>query len=246
MEKKNLYHDTAKYYDLLESKKQITSEMNFLAKHLKKAKARTVLDVACGTGIYLVGLKKKGFYVEGLDLSESMLKEAKKKDHKIKLYNKDMSSFRISKKYDSAMCLSSSLASLPNFSLIKKTLKNIFNHLNSNGIFILDLPNHSVEIEKSNNIKKRISGKIPNGRASITFLSTKKGNKWKQMTSGEIIIKEKKTKFKEFWEELIYSPKKLEDSLKKIGFTTMKIYGSLDGKKFDKNKSYHRIYLLKK
>ena len=246
MEKRNLYNDTAKYYDLLESKKQITRELNFLTKPLKKNKVKTILDVACGTGIYLVGLKKKGFYVEGLDFSKSMLKESRKKDSKIKLYNQDMSSFRINKKYDSIVCLSSSLVALPNFSLIKKTLKNIFNHLNSDGIFILDLPHHSVEIEKYNNVKKQISGKIPNGRASITFLSTKKGNKWKQITSGEVTIKGKKTKFNEFWEELIYSPKKLEDFLKKVGFTTMRIYGSLDGKKFNKNKSSHKVYLLKK
>lgn len=244
MQKKNIYHDTAKYYDFLENKKKISKEINFLTRYLKKAKVRTILDVGCGTGIYVVGLKTKGFDVEGLDLSESMLKEARKKDPKIKLYKKNMSSFKINKKYDSIMCLSSSLASLPNFSLMKKTLKNIFNHLTPNGTFILDLPNHSVEIEKYNNIKKNISGKIPKGKANFTFLSTKKGNKWKQIWSGEIIIKGKKTKFKELWEELIYSPKKLETSLKKIGFTTLKMYGSLEGKKFDKNKSYHRIYLL--
>ncbi len=246
MKQKNLYPNAAKYYDFLENKKRISEEINFLAKHLKRAKARNILDVGCGTGIYLVGLKKKGFDVEGLDLSESMLKEVKKKDSKIKLYNQNMSSFKISKKYDSILCLSSTLAALPNFSLIKKTLKNIFNHLTPDGIFILDLPNHSVEIKESNNIKKDISGKIPGGKANFTFLSTKKGDKWKQIWSGEIIKKGKKTKFKEFWDELIYSPKELENYLKKIGFTILKMYGSINGEKFDKNKSWHRVYLLKK
>ena len=121
--KKNLYDDTAEYYDLLEDNKKITKEINFLAKHLKKAKVKTVLDVGCGTGIYVVGLKKKGFDVEGLDLSGSMLKEARKKDSKIKLYKKDMSSFKIKKKYDSVICLSSTLVALPNLRLIQKTLK---------------------------------------------------------------------------------------------------------------------------
>ncbi len=243
---KGLYHNSAKYYDLLEDKKKIAKEINFLEKHLKKAKAKTILDIGCGTGIYLVGLKKKGFDVEGLDLSENMLKEARKKDPKIKLYKKDMSSFKLSKKYDSVICLSSALVFLPNFSLIKKTLKAIFNHLTPKGTFILDLPNHSVQIEKSNNIKKHLSGKIPQGNANFTFLSTKKGNKWKEMWYGEIIRKGKKVKFKDLWEELIYSPKKLENYLKKIGFATLKMYGSLEGKKFDKNKSYNRTYLLKK
>ncbi len=246
VKKKNLYSGTAKYYDFLEDKEKINKEINLLSKHLKKVKVKTILDVGCGTGIYLIGLKKKGFNVDGLDFSESMLKEARKKDPKIKLYKKDMGSFKINKKYDSVICLSSSLVSLPNFNLIKKTIKNIFNHLVSNGTFILDLPNHSVEIKKENNIENHISGKIPQGRADFTFLSTKRRNKWKQIWSGEIIKNGKRTKFKELWEELIYPPKKLENFLKKVGFTTLKIYGSLDGKKFEKNKSYQKIYLLQK
>lgn len=246
MEKKNLYHNSAKYYDFLESKKKIVQEINFLTKHLKTAKVKTILDIGCGTGIYLVGLKKKGFYVEGLDLSESMLKEVRKKDSKVRLYNQDMSSFKISKKYDSILCLSSTLASLPKFSLMKKTLKNIFNHLVPKGIFILDLPNHSVEIEESNKIKKQISGKISQGKANFTFFSTRNGNRWEQVWSGEIIRNGKKTKFKELWEELIYPPKKLENFFKKIGFKVLKVYGTLDGEKFYKDKSYHKIYVLKK
>lgn len=246
MKKKNLYPNSAEYYDLLEDKKKINKEINFLSNHLKKAKIKTVLDIGCGTGVYLIGLKKKGFDIEGLDLSEGMLKEARKKDSKIKLYKKDMSSFKINKKYDSAICLSSTLVALPNFRLIQKTLKNIFNHLIPNGIFILDLPNHSVEIKKYNNVNESISGKIPQGKANFTFFHTQKRNKWKQTWLGEIIKKGKKIKFEVFWDELIYSPKKLEDYLKEIGFITLKIYGSLEGKKFNKNKSYHRTYVLKK
>ncbi len=246
MKKKNLYHDTAQYYDFLEDKKKIAEEIKFLTRNLKKAKVKTILDVGCGTGIYLVGLKKKGFDIEGLDLSEAMLKETKKKDSKIKLYKKDMSSFEINKKYDSILCLSSSMAALTNFTLMKKTIKNIFNHLNCKGFFILDLPNHSVEIKKFNNIRKNIFGEILGGKANMNFFSTKKGNKWKQIWSGEIIRNGKKEEFKEKWDELIYSPEKLESYLKKVGFKLLKIYGSLDGEKFNKNKSYHRVYLLKK
>lgn len=246
MEKKNLYPNSAKYYDLLEDKKKIDKEVNFLSKHLKKAKVKTILDVGCGTGIYLVELKKNGFEVEGLDLSEYMLKEARKKDSKIKLYKKDMSFFKINKKYDSIICLSSSLVALPNFRLIKKTLQNIFTHLISGGIFILDLPNHSVEIKKYNNINENISGKIPQGRANFTFFHTKKRNKWKQTWLGEITKKGKKTKFKVLWDELIYHPKKLENFLEEMGFTTLQIYGSMRGEKFNENKSYHRTYILKK
>jgi len=245
-EKKNLYQLSAKYYDFLVDKKDLEKEVNFITKFLNKFKTKSLLDVGCGTGLYLTRFKKQGFNVEGLDLSTNMLKEARKKNKIIKLHKKNLLDFKINKKYDAIICLSSTLILLPNFNLIKKTLKNIKSHLVLKGIFILDLPNHSVEIKALNNVKEHESIKIPGGKMEATFLSYKKENKWREEWYGNVIKGKKRTKFKDIWEEYIYSPRTLEEYFKKIGFNILKIYGSLKGGKFDKNKSYRRVYFCQK
>jgi 2-polyprenyl-3-methyl-5-hydroxy-6-metoxy-1,4-benzoquinol methylase len=44
-----------------------------------------VLELACGTGRITIPLAKEGFKVSGLDISESMLAEAKKKSEREKV-----------------------------------------------------------------------------------------------------------------------------------------------------------------
>jgi len=243
---KNLYKDCAEYYDLVVDKKEIQKEVEFISRLFNKFKVKTALDVGCGTGLYLIPLKRKKFDIEGLDLSINMLKEVRKKSKTIKLHKKDMSNFKINKKYDAIICLSSTLIILPNFKIIKKTIKNLYKHLSPGGILILDLPNHLKEIKEKNNLKEHESHNTPKGKLNFTFLSYKKGNKWIEEWYGVTKRKNKVLKFKDTWEELIYSPKELESSLKKAGFNILKIHGSMKGIKFDKNKSYRRTYLCKK
>lgn len=244
--KKCLYVECAKYYDLFVNKKEINKEIEFISRLLNKFKVKFVLDIGCGTGLYLIGLKKKGFDVEGLDLSKEMLKEVRKKSKKIKLYNKSMLNFRINKKYDAITCLSSTLLALPNFKLIEKAIKNFYEHLNLKGILFLDLPNHLKEIRECNNVKKHTSYNLPEGRFDSTEISCKKGNKWVEKWYGIVRKGNKVSKFKDIWEEFIFQPKMLVISLKKIGFKILKIYGSMMGDRFDKNKSWRIVYLCRK
>ena len=242
--KKNIYQDSAKYYDLLVNKKEIKKEVAFLANLLKKYRVKTLLEIGCGTGLYLIPLGKKGFEVEGLDLSENMLKEAKKKDPELKLYKRNMADFKLGKKYGLVLCLSSTLLLLKNFKQIKKAIENFIDHLTPKGILLLDLPNHKVEIREKNNIKEHERHKILGGIANFTFLSTKKQNKWQERWWGEIVRKSKVERFEDLWEEFIYSPEKLERFFKKKNLKILKLYGSLKGNKFNKNKSYRRVYIL--
>jgi len=242
---KSLFNSCAKYYDFIEPKEDIRKNSLFISKLLNRFGVKYILEIGCGTGSFLIQLKKLGFDVQGLDFSKGMLKEARKKS-KIKLYHKDMSNFKINKKYDAIICIGSSLLALPNFKLIRKTIQNSYNHLNKNGIIFLDLPNHRREIRQCNNKKEHVSYKIPKGRLESIFLSYKKGNKWVEVWNGSVKEGGKVSKFVDIWEEVIYSPKELEASLKNTGFNIFRIYGSMKGEKFDENKSWRRIYLCQK
>lgn len=60
-----------------------------------------ILDVGCGTGKSMLPLIKKGYpNIEGLDISESMLRVAKSLMPKNKFYNVSFEDFQITKKYN--------------------------------------------------------------------------------------------------------------------------------------------------
>lgn len=223
-------------------------EMNakFISKQLNKFNVKTVLELACGSGWYLFPLKKLGFDIEGLDISKEMLDIAIKKSKYIKLYQQDITNFKVNKKYDAILILNSGLALLPKQSLITKTIKQCQRYLNKNGILLIDLPNHKKEFKERNLKKEYEEYKIPNGKFEIVFGYKKKANKWIEEWDGFIKQGDKSLKFKEYYEELIYSPQAVEKDLKNNGFNILKVFGSRKGGKFDSNNSWRRVYLCRK
>jgi ubiquinone/menaquinone biosynthesis C-methylase UbiE len=243
----NDFSGSSKYYGTLEfNQKSHNKKVNFYKKILKKYKAKSVLDLGCGNGLYLFPLKKANFDIEGLDISKKMLSEARKKSKSIKLYLQDMSKLKINRNYDSIICLNSSLVLLPNFKSIEKTIRKCSEHLNANGILLLDLPNHEIEIKNSNYEQTISTSKIKNGRIDAIYRDHKKGNKW--ITDWFGFVKKGKNffHFREHYEELIYPVKKFENMLKKNNLNIVKLYGARDGKSFNPKSSTRRVYLCQK
>ncbi len=58
-------------------------EHSLVNRHIEKLKSKLVLDAGCGTGLYSMRFARKGAYVMGLDCSEEMLQNAKKKSSSI-------------------------------------------------------------------------------------------------------------------------------------------------------------------
>ena len=86
----NLY---SQYYDLLYSDKDYIREVDYIIKLIKENidHSKTLLDMGCGTGKHAELLSNKDFIVHGIDISEDMLKIAKKrskdKEHKLVFSN---------------------------------------------------------------------------------------------------------------------------------------------------------------
>jgi SAM-dependent methyltransferase len=56
---------------------RLAAELAFIEGHLQARKARSVLDVACGTGMHALALAERGYEVVGVDLSAGMIKRAR-------------------------------------------------------------------------------------------------------------------------------------------------------------------------
>ena len=84
--------DYSLLYDVIYSKKNYKAEANFISQIIKKFHSPNIniLDIGCGTGEHTLELLKKGYKVTGIDLSNEMLKIAKKKLLSNKLFSNNL------------------------------------------------------------------------------------------------------------------------------------------------------------
>lgn len=100
-----------------------------------------VLELGCGTGRFTALLAADGYEVTGLDLSEAMIKVAKKKPFgkRISYVCSDMRNFNLGKKFDVVISVCDSMNYLLNNDDMCNTFLSVGKHLEKGGYFIFDL-----------------------------------------------------------------------------------------------------------
>lgn len=75
----NNFIEYAKYYNLLNKEKNYIEECDYLQKIFKRFQVipASLLDFGCGTGRHAIEFARRGHWVQGVDLSEEMIKLAK-------------------------------------------------------------------------------------------------------------------------------------------------------------------------
>jgi SAM-dependent methyltransferase len=142
---KNRYINTAEFYDL-DQRDNLIVDIPFYLEYAQKQKGN-ILELGCGTGRVSIELAKSGYFVTGLDLSEPMLEIYKNKienlsqniQEKINLINGNMAEFNLNKKYSLIIAPFRAFQALTNNNDIKNCLKCIKNHLDINGLFIINV-----------------------------------------------------------------------------------------------------------
>ena len=100
--------------------------------------AKTVLELACGTGAVLKHLHPP-YEVVGLDLSEGMLEVARRSVPAAPFYQGDMSAFNLPMSFDLILCLFDSINHLTTFARWQSLFQHVDQHLNPQGLFIFDV-----------------------------------------------------------------------------------------------------------
>lgn len=103
-----------------------------------KPEAKTVLEIACGTGTIL-GVFSSSYEVAGLDRSGPMLAIARKRLPHVRFYRQDMVNFRIARRFDAIVCVFDSINHVLRFAGWEKTFRSVIRHLNDGGLFIFDV-----------------------------------------------------------------------------------------------------------
>jgi SAM-dependent methyltransferase len=102
-------------------------------------RARTVLDVACGTGAITAPLACS-YQVSGLDIAPAMLAVARQKlPAGTPLYLADMTSFELSARYDAIVCAYQGANHLLSFTAWTSFFGCVCRHLSPGGVFVFDI-----------------------------------------------------------------------------------------------------------
>jgi SAM-dependent methyltransferase len=125
------------YDDAMGDRTEMASSIRRLIRQ-HKPKARTLLELACGTGAILKILARY-YDVAGLDLSPEMLAIARKKLPHVRFYRKDMVSFDFGKTFDVVICVFDSINHVLKFTDWRKIFRNARRHLEPNGLFLFDI-----------------------------------------------------------------------------------------------------------
>ena len=137
-----MFSGSAELYDLIYSGfKDYPAEARELAALVRHAHpgARTVLDVACGTGEHARLLADEhGFAVDGLDLDPAFVEIARRKLPRGSVHQGDMTSFALPRRYDVVLCLFSSIGYVRTLENVRRTLGRFREHLADGGVVLVE------------------------------------------------------------------------------------------------------------
>lgn len=136
---KNHFNETAEYYNESNDGKFVKSMYNDILNRISSINPNKILDLGCGNGNVLKMLEgKTNADLYGLDLSENMINEAKKRlDSKVNLTIGDSENLPYENNQFDVIICNASFHHYPKPNLVLKEIKRV---LKSDGIFILGDP----------------------------------------------------------------------------------------------------------
>jgi SAM-dependent methyltransferase len=143
MPRQALYSQLAEYYDRIYWWKDYDREVEFLTDVFRNygVHGKRILEVACGTGAHTKILVKRGYEVTGVDLSEDVLRVARRKVRRGATFlqgdMRDLSEV-VQGEYDAVVCLFSAISYNTSLSDVRRTLKGFNARLKSKGVAVFD------------------------------------------------------------------------------------------------------------
>lgn len=222
-----IYKYLADHYEYIFPSKM---KINFLSEEF--VKGGKLLDVGCSDGRVAKGLSDKGFRIEAIDLSEDMIRVAKKvsrneKDFKVSLMDMSKVDKHFSPNtFNGVYCIGNTLVHLKDYDLIEDTLIKFKKLLKPKGKLVIQILNYDFIYNKDIRELPLIDNE------KLTFkrfyiLEEKK-------VTFKINLKIKDTKEEGEGDTILFPIRKnqLERALEKAGFSSFDYYGGFDGKEY--------------
>ena len=216
----------------------------FVKTLLESHDKHSVLELGIGTGLFAIPMREAGLDIEGLEISKVMIDVVGRRAPGLKVHLGDIRNFAINNRYDAILALSSVLVLVNSEQEIKQCLQCCYDHLEPKGLLLLELPNHPIEIELSNNTQE-----VHHSEDHSTIVVVQcavEGQYWNEtwriFRCNGVGLSHKEVVCKEF----LYSPTKLSAHLQEVGFEIIEKYGDLLGSCFDEASSVRRVLVCEK
>ncbi|MCU0373058.1 MAG: class I SAM-dependent methyltransferase [Ignavibacteria bacterium] len=202
-------------------------ECDFIGKEINGDKGVKILDIGCGTGRHSIELAKRGYNVTGIDLSDSMLNNAREKaavqNLKIDFRKADARTLTFSEEFDLVIMICEGGFSLMETDEMNfEILRSAYNSLKQGGKFIFTALNGLFPLFHS--VKDFLDSSAKEGNSSldnITFdLMTFRENGTLSFTDDDGIEKQIDTN------ERYYVPSEITWLLNSLGFVQVEIFGA--------------------
>lgn len=144
----NLY-DQSWLYDLVHEKPADSEQVAFYERQISLY-GSPVLELACGSGNYLVTLSNNDVEISGIDISEQMLNAAERRaesqDTETNLINADMRDFELNQKFALIFIAGNSLQHLNTHEDVAECFASVKKHLAPGGKFIVEIFNPALDL----------------------------------------------------------------------------------------------------
>ncbi|MBO0935624.1 class I SAM-dependent methyltransferase [Fibrella sp. HMF5335] len=134
-----LYSDLAYLYDALyQTFIDYDAEFSLYKRLLQKQKAKSVLEIGCGSGHLAGRFVAAGYDYTGVDISQQMLELAQKRCPEVHFEQADMRTLRLERVYDAILITARSLSYILTNADVLSTFRQLKNHLASTGTLHFD------------------------------------------------------------------------------------------------------------
>ena len=227
----------AEYYDIFYGRKNYKKECEYLNRIFRRylaALPKTILDCGCGTGNHAVLLARQGYSLAGLDASEDMLRQAKRKSRRARLpvawHKGRLQDFNLRRKFDVVICMFSAIDYLLKDSDLRKFFKNVLRHLKKNGLFVFDFWNEDT-VNRYYSPRRRKT--FPLGHQTVERVSETKIFPRRRLCEVRYTCRIKKEKhvletIKEKHTVRYFSIKEMKKFLKEAGWATLSLHPFLN------------------
>src|SRR3954469_18952400 len=134
-----MFSRSARMYDVIYASgrdyRREAAELDRLIQQ-RRPGARTLLDVACGTGAHLERLTS--YQAEGLDLDPEMLAVARERLPDVPFHEGDMTSFELGSRFDAVVCMFSSIGYVKTEKRLRSTIASTARHLEPGGVLVVE------------------------------------------------------------------------------------------------------------